>query len=58
MNKDWHQQHKMPDGASDADRIAWHIDHARNCGCRPIPKQLMERIERIQQKKEGAATGR
>ncbi len=57
MNKDWHQQHKMPDRASDADRIEWHINHARNCGCRPIPKPLAEKVKQIQQMNERAATG-
>jgi hypothetical protein len=55
MNRDWHQQHKMPERATAAERIAWHIDHARNCGCRPIPKQLLEKVERIQRKKHGVA---
>ena len=56
MNRDWHQEHKMPDRATEAERIAWHLDHARNCGCRPIPKQMIQRVERIQRQEQEEAT--
>ena len=37
-NRLWHERHRMPAGASMAQRIAWHVAHARNCPCRPIPR--------------------
>ncbi len=36
-NKLWHEQNPMPKNPTAEQRIAWHIDHAKNCGCRPIP---------------------
>lgn len=37
LNRKWHEEHRMPERASDDERIAWHVAHARHCGCRPIP---------------------
>jgi len=34
----WHEQHRMPAGAKMDQRIAWHLEHTKHCGCRPIPK--------------------
>ncbi len=36
INREWHEKHKMPKNPSEEQRIAWHLDHARNCGCRKI----------------------
>ncbi len=36
----------MPNDASEARRIKWHIAHTKNCGCRPIPAKLLEIIEK------------
>lgn len=41
MNKAWHEQHKMPKGASIGQRVAWHQEHQKHCGCRPIPASLL-----------------
>ena len=37
-NRLWHGRHRMPAGASMAQRIAWHVAHVRSCACRPIPR--------------------
>jgi hypothetical protein len=42
LNRRWHQEHRMPKGASAEQRIAWHLEHAQVCGCRPIPKGVLE----------------
>jgi len=42
MNKEWHEKNKMPKNASDDQRIAWHIEHSKNCSCRPIPNGILE----------------
>lgn len=45
MNKAWHQKHRMPKNATPAQRVKWHIAHAKACACRPIPagvKKLMK----------------
>ncbi|RST83122.1 hypothetical protein EJC49_22830 [Aquibium carbonis] len=36
INRDWHLNHKMPKNPTDLQRIAWHVEHARHCGCRGI----------------------
>jgi hypothetical protein len=44
MNREWHKQHKMPGAATEKQRIAWHLAHARNCSCRPFPKGLLAKL--------------
>jgi hypothetical protein len=39
LNKEWHLAHGMPANATWQQRIAWHIEHQKNCSCRPIPKK-------------------
>jgi hypothetical protein len=40
MNKLWHEQNKLPKNATGTQRIKWHLEHQKRCGCRPIPKSL------------------
>jgi len=32
----------MPSRATFEQRVAWHRDHAENCGCREMPKAIGE----------------
>jgi hypothetical protein len=41
MNADWHRAHVLGSGAPMDDRIAWHIEHGRECACRPIPASVL-----------------
>jgi hypothetical protein len=34
----------MPKNPTIHDRIAWHIEHQKQCACRPIPARLIEEI--------------
>jgi len=45
MNKDWHANNKMPKNAAMDQRVRWHEEHARVCGCRPIPPTVPAAIE-------------
>ncbi len=36
INRAWHESHRMPKNPTELERIAWHADHARHCGCRGI----------------------
>ena len=45
MNKEWHEAHKLGQNASMDDRIAWHLKHAANCGCRKIPAGVLKAME-------------
>jgi hypothetical protein len=40
LNKEWHVTHRMPTNATLEQRIAWHIEHKKNCSCRDIPDKL------------------
>jgi hypothetical protein len=41
LNADWHRQNRMPKNATTEQHIAWHLQHQRNCACRPIPPKLL-----------------
>jgi len=45
VNREWHEDHKMPRNANDDQRIAWHIEHSRNCTCRPIPDGVIKMMK-------------
>ena len=45
-NAEWHRAHPMPKNATLDQRIAWHLAHAANCGCRAIPEKLKAEMER------------
>jgi hypothetical protein len=40
-NRAWHERHRMPKNPTAAQRIAWHVAHAENCTCRPIPPGVL-----------------
>ncbi len=46
INKEWHLSHPMPKNATIEQRIAWHLEHFRYCGCRDIPPKLKEEMKK------------
>lgn len=40
LNAEWHERHPMPRSPSTEQRLAWHVAHLKNCGCRPMPASL------------------
>ena len=46
LNKEWHLKNRMPEKATLEQRIAWHIEHAKNCSCREMPEKLKEEIKK------------
>lgn len=46
LDREWHALHPMPPKATLEQRIDWHVAHAANCGCRPIPARLLEEMAR------------
>jgi hypothetical protein len=40
LNADWHRTNRMPKNATLDQRIAWHVGHTANCGCRPMPESI------------------
>jgi hypothetical protein len=45
-NVGWHEKHPMPKRATLAQRVRWHVAHARACGCRPMPRTVVAALER------------
>ena len=45
LNRAWHEKHQMPAKATLAQRIRWHLEHRKHCGCRPIPAKLAETMK-------------
>lgn len=46
INAEWHGRHPMPKNATMDERVKWHVAHARECGCREIPKTVIAELER------------
>ncbi|MGO9558748.1 MAG: hypothetical protein ACLPQS_17450 [Acidimicrobiales bacterium] len=46
LNRQWHAEHRLGSGASLDDRVRWHLEHAKVCGCRPIPDLVLAEIHR------------
>lgn len=46
INAVWHKAHPMPKKPTLDQRIAWHLEHARHCGCRPIDGKLKDEMKR------------
>lgn len=44
INKEWHRGNPMPKKATLNQRIQWHADHTRECGCRPIPPSIKAKM--------------
>ena len=47
----WHAKHKMPMGSTIAQRVKWHVAHAKACGCRPMPPTVLKELRRQKQSK-------
>ena len=45
INTAWHADHPLPKRASMAERVQWHVAHARACGCRPIPRSVQAYLQ-------------
>lgn len=45
INKEWHLKNKMPKNPTFEMRVAWHLEHQKNCNCRPIPEKLLEEMK-------------
>ncbi len=45
LNKIWHSKNKMPAKPTLGQKIQWHVDHSRECGCRPIPVSILQKMK-------------
>ena len=46
LNRQWHEAHVLGQRASLDERVEWHLEDARESGCRPIPARVREQVER------------
>jgi len=45
LNATWHQGHVMPKNATAAQRLAWHLQHEKHCGCRRLSDAQRAKLE-------------
>ncbi|MEP7264574.1 MAG: hypothetical protein ABI772_08750 [Bacteroidota bacterium] len=45
-NKEWHLKNRMPVNATFEERVKWHLEHQKNCSCRPIPEKLLAEMKK------------
>lgn len=45
LNAEWHNANPMPKNPTMQERVQWHKEHAKECGCRPIPKAVQVEID-------------
>ena len=50
INKEWHLANKMPKNPKFEQRMQWHLEHQKNCQCRPMPETLAEEIKEWQKR--------
>lgn len=46
LNVAWHRAHPMRPHATLDDRVAWHLSHAKACGCRGLPATVAAELKR------------
>jgi len=46
LNKEWHLAHPMPKNPSFEQRVKWHLEHQKHCGCRKITGKLAEEMRK------------
>jgi hypothetical protein len=46
VNKDWHRENRMPPKATLEQRLKWHVEHSKNCACRPMPQKITEELKK------------
>jgi hypothetical protein len=46
INAKWHSANKMPKNSTLDQRVEWHVEHARNCQCRPLAGKILEEIKK------------
>lgn len=46
INAEWHGANKMPKNPTLDQRIEWHLEHVKNCPCRPLQGKILEEIKK------------
>jgi hypothetical protein len=54
INATWHRKNRMPQRPTAAQRLRWHLAHAKACNCRELTPSTLEKL-RVAARKEKAA---
>lgn len=46
INAAWHLANKMPKNPTLDERVAWHVQHVKQCSCRPLHGKILEEIKK------------
>jgi len=46
LNADWHRRHPMPPKPTLEERVRWHVEHQKQCGCRQMPKTVRDALRK------------
>lgn len=46
INREWDHRYKMPKNPTLDQRIAWHLDHQKQCPCRKIGDKLAAEMKK------------
>jgi len=45
MNATWHAAHRLSRKATATERLRWHLEHQKACGCRPLTATMRKKLE-------------
>lgn len=46
LNAEWHMGHRMPPKGTLEQRLEWHVEHRKHCGCREMPAAIKDELAR------------
>jgi len=52
INSEWHEANPMPQKPKREQRVRWHYEHAKTCGCRPVPESLRADVATLTEKEK------
>lgn len=52
INQAWHEKHPLDPKARLEERIHWHLEHAKHCGCRPMPLDIRAAVKVMKQRRK------
>ena len=44
INAEWHRAHLMPKKASPKQKLRWHLQHQKHCGCRKLTEAQRRKL--------------
>jgi len=44
INAAWHKKNRMPPRPTAEQRLRWHVEHAKVCGCRKLTPEMLKKL--------------